>query len=471
MPESISDNKEKQPPKMVVVTNTKVSETEKSNRMDEIRSDEVQEILSHVPTWTIRWGITLIFFLIVMLLSLSWFVKYPDIISGSMILTTENAPIRLVSKTAGNITQISVHEGAMISAGDVISVVENSVSKEEILWLQNFSQEIEQLLIDSSFILSVLNSDFAFGELQSGYNNLSKACFDYQKLQLSTFEQVRMDALSAKIKNYTKLKAITKRQIRITKSELKNVKYVYDENLKLFNKGTISKMELYREESKYRQKQMELENLNKSIAEQQINMGNLEQELRGLQFNYSDKITTLKKEIKLYLNSVQSGLENWELTYRLTSPISGKLIYLSDWKNNQFITTNTPLFAIIPNNQDYVVNVQIPTSGYGKVKIGQQVRIRLNGFPAVEYGYLTGDIKSLGEISTNGIYLAKVNLPNGLLTSYNIEIEFTPEMEGSAEIITDDLRVLERLFIQFNKLAERKNKFIESQKESDKNNN
>ena len=143
-----------------------------------------------------------------------------------------------------------------------------------------------------------------------------------------------------------------------------------------------------------------------------------------------------------------------ESGYRLTAPIAGKLIYLSDWKNNQFITTNTPLFAVIPNNEDYVVNVQVPSGGYGKVKIGQQVRIRLNGFPAAEYGYLSGEIKSLGKISTEGVYLAKVNLLNGLKTSYNINIEFTPEMEGSAEVITDDLRVLERLFIQFNKLAE-----------------
>ena len=456
MPNPISHNPKEKQTKMVVLDKQVLQKKEVVNRMDEIRSDEVQEILSHVPRWTIRWGITLIFLLIVMLLSLSWFVKYPDIISGSMILTTENPPIRLVSKTSGNITQISVTEGSIISEGDVISVVENSVSKEEILWLRNYSKEVEQLLVDSSFILSILNSHYAFGELQSGYNNLSKACFDYQKLQLSTFELERMTALSVKIKNYTKLQTITKRQISITKSELKNVKYVYDENLKLFNKETISKMELYREESKYRNKQMEVENLNKSLAEQHINVGNLDQELRGLQFNYSDKITTLKKEIKLYLNSVQSGLENWALTYRLTAPVSGKLIYLSDWKNNQFVSINTPLFAIIPNNEEYVVNVQIPSSGYGKVEINQQVRIRLNGFPAAEFGYLTGEIKSLGEISTKGIYLAKVNLPNGLLTSYNIIIEFTPEMEGSAEIITDDLRVLERLFIQFNKLAERK---------------
>ena len=57
-------------------------------KIEQIRSDEVQEIISAVPSWMIRWGITLIFGLILMLVSLSWFIKYPDIIFGNAILTT-----------------------------------------------------------------------------------------------------------------------------------------------------------------------------------------------------------------------------------------------------------------------------------------------------------------------------------------------------------------------------------------------
>ncbi len=430
----------------------------------EIRSDEVQEILSAVPNWTIRWGITLIFTLIVILISLSWFVEYPDIISGSMVLTTENPPIRLVNKTSGKIRNLTLNEGDIVSEGQVIGTIESSVSNEEINWLRNYTLEVEQLLLDSSFSLGIMKSNYAFGDLQTAYNNLSKACFFYYKMQMNTYEKEKMKTLSEKIKNYTKLQFITKRQIKITKSELRNVKYVYDENLKLYNKETISKMELYNEESKFHQKQMELESLNKALAEQSINIDNLRQELRDLEFNYLDKISSLKKEIRLYLNNIQSGLENWELTYRLSSPIKGKLIYLSDWKNNQFIDANTPLFAVVPYDENYVVNVQIPSQGYGKVKLGQKVRIRLNGYPVAEYGYLTGVINSLADISTKGVYLAKVDLPKGLLTSYSIKVEFIPEMEGTAEIITDDLRVLKRLFIQFNKLSERK---IEKQIDDD----
>ena len=45
----------------------------------ELRSEEVQEILAKVPHWMLRWGNVLFLSLILMLLFLSWLIKYPDI--------------------------------------------------------------------------------------------------------------------------------------------------------------------------------------------------------------------------------------------------------------------------------------------------------------------------------------------------------------------------------------------------------
>jgi hypothetical protein len=52
-------------------------------------------------------------------------------------------------------------------------------------------------------------------------------------------------------------------------------------------------------------------------------------------------------------------------------------------------------------------------------------------------------------------YTAKVRLPDGLLTSYKRVLIYQPEMQGTAEIITEDLRVIERVFNQFRKIFDR----------------
>jgi mRNA-degrading endonuclease HigB of HigAB toxin-antitoxin module len=53
------------------------------------------------------------------------------------------------------------------------------------------------------------------------------------------------------------------------------------------------------------------------------------------------------------------------------------------------------------------------------------------------------------------MYTINVSLPNGLKTSYNKDLDFKAEMQGQADIITKDLRLIERIFNQFAKLFDK----------------
>ena len=55
----------------------------------------------------------------------------------------------------------------------------------------------------------------------------------------------------------------------------------------------------------------------------------------------------------------------------------------------------------------------------------------------------------------DGVYLIDVKLPEKLITSYNKEIVFKHEMRGTAEIITEDLSLIERFFHQFKEVFNR----------------
>jgi len=49
----------------------------------ELRSEEVQEVMGQIPAWIVRWGITLLFLVVVALLVGSCFFKYPDVITAA----------------------------------------------------------------------------------------------------------------------------------------------------------------------------------------------------------------------------------------------------------------------------------------------------------------------------------------------------------------------------------------------------
>ena len=97
-------------------------------------------------------------------------------------------------------------------------------------------------------------------------------------------------------------------------------------------------------------------------------------------------------------------------------------------------------------NEAYVGIINIPTQGFGKVKTGQEVRIKFANFPYQEYGQVNGIIKKISLLASEDTYRAEVALPYGLTTSYNKQLNFTPEMTGAAEIITEDLSMMERTF-------------------------
>ena len=114
---------------------------------------------------------------------------------------------------------------------------------------------------------------------------------------------------------------------------------------------------------------------------------------------------------------------------------------------NQNITVGDKVFSVIPENESTMVGrIIMPMQGSGKVKTGQKVNIKFYNFPYMEYGMVIGKVKSISLISSESNYIVEIDFPNGLKTNYGKVLLFSQEMKGSAEIITKDIRLLERFF-------------------------
>ncbi len=50
------------------------------------------------------------------------------------------------------------------------------------------------------------------------------------------------------------------------------------------------------------------------------------------------------------------------------------------------------------------------------------------------------------DISNNKVYIVGVEFPERLMTNYGIDLVFTEEMQGTSEIITADLSILQEFF-------------------------
>lgn len=98
----------------------------------ELRSEEVQDILGKIPPRIVRYGITWIFLIIIIVLVGSWFVKYSDVITGKAIITTTNPPIKIFCQKSGIIDSIYVKNGTYVKTGDVLLEINNTLKKKDI---------------------------------------------------------------------------------------------------------------------------------------------------------------------------------------------------------------------------------------------------------------------------------------------------------------------------------------------------
>ena len=174
-------------------------------------------------------------------------------------------------------------------------------------------------------------------------------------------------------------------------------------------------------------------------------------------------INGTKETVNLERNQLESfyqlkkAVKDWNLNYVFRTSIDGRVSFLQLWSENQNVNAGDNVFTIIPTKEKgFIGKVKAEALNSGKIKVGQKVNIRLTNFPDREFGVLNGIIKNIALTpDKDNDVLIDVALPNGLATSYKKQIVFQQEMSGSAEIVTEDLRLIERLLYQFRDIFKR----------------
>ena len=112
------------------------------------------------------------------------------------------------------------------------------------------------------------------------------------------------------------------------------------------------------------------------------------------------------------------------------------------------------MLSILPNEKAAIVGrMLVPATNSGKISSGQKVLIKLDNYRYQEFGIVEGRVQNISLTpDEKGNYYVDVILPKGLQTSYQKLLPFDKELKGNAEIVTQDLRLIERFFFQIRQL-------------------
>ena len=179
----------------------------------------------------------------------------------------------------------------------------------------------------------------------------------------------------------------------------------------------------------------------------------LAQKRQQLQEYHITKIDENEKYVSVLRESflnLRAQIHLWENTYLLISPVEGVVSFTKYWSANQSVVKDEPVVSIVPlNTGSFLGRIELKMQRSGKVKAGQLVNIKLSGYPYLEYGMVRGVVKSKSLVPSGDAYIIEIELPNGLTTLYGTKLEFNQNMQGTAEIITKDIRLLQKIVNPF----------------------
>ncbi len=133
--------------------------------------------------------------------------------------------------------------------------------------------------------------------------------------------------------------------------------------------------------------------------------------------------------------------------FRYPDVIKADIVVLAENISSQIDSVMNPdKYKVYKKQSQIIGRISLKYKDARKVAIGQKVNIRFENFPYMEFGYLKGKVKNISLMPSNENYSIEVELPQDMKTNYDIPLNFRQEMKGSAEIITEDMRLIQRFF-------------------------
>jgi multidrug efflux pump subunit AcrA (membrane-fusion protein) len=426
------------------------------NEQETRHSDDMQDIITTVPSWLLRWGITLFFGILVLIVGLAALIRYPDVISAQLKIDSPNSPKPVVSKIPGKLVKLLVTESENVKTGQALAYLESTANHDKVLTLlTNLKGLQQQVLQNKPFNSQLFNEadNIQFGELQSAYQTFFQEYLLYKSSVNDGFLVKKKSYLQKDLSFLGKQQQQLNAEKNIQQKDFDLAADEYGMHKKLAQEKVETPAELRQEESKYLAKKSSLSQTESAIITGDNNYVAKQSEVSEL----DNQVQEEKAKFLQALNSLISMADDWKSKYILSASQSGKLSFAGIVQENQVLTAGQEVFYVNPGNEQFFGEMAIAQSNMGKVKEGQQVLVKLKSYPFEEYGMIRGKIAYIAEVPyKDSIFMSRVDFKIKNSSDLRKPIHLKQGMMADAEIVTQDATILQRLTRSFFKIVHSK---------------
>ncbi|PWK77663.1 HlyD family secretion protein [Mucilaginibacter oryzae] len=410
-----------------------------------LHSDDMKDIVTAVPHWLLRWGISVFFFIVMLGIALSAFIRYPDILKARLTISSPDVAKPVVSKVSGKLVALFVTDKQKVKAGQTLAYLESTADHDRVLQLLKNLEQMQQDAIQNKPLTTYLptgENNMQLGELQSAYQTFFIEYLNYLSSVNSGFFIKKRKYLEGNLASITQQQQqlLVKKKIEQRDSAL--AQQNYDAARKLFNEKVETKAEFRQAESQYLSKKSPLIQTETSLINGKDSYASKQKELLEL----DNDIQQGRSKFLEALNSLISSAMGWKTKYVLSAPENGRVTFVRVVQPNSVLQIGQEVLYVNPGNEQFFGDMAIPQTNIGKVKVGQQVLIKLKGYPYQEFGMLRGTIKNIADIPyQDSVFASNVAISVGHSSDLKKPIHLKQGMTADAEIVTENATVLQRI--------------------------
>ncbi|REL25591.1 HlyD family efflux transporter periplasmic adaptor subunit [Thalassotalea euphylliae] len=347
------------------------------------------------------------------------------------VIVPDKGVIRVKSHTRGFISEMLVREQSLISFNQpALTITSQKVDSRGV--------DVNDTL-KKNYTLQVLNME----------EEIERA---NEKSKIKTR---RLHSLKSSLESEL---VLLERKIIIMDSRQATNKTIVDKMALLKNNGHSSELELSRQKDillKLNQDAITLQEKHISLKNK---ISEIEIDIDHSLLETQSRIAQLKRDINK-IKSLTAELY-FESSSEIVAPQTGLVTAILK-KVGQEVKPNDTLFSILPKGSHLEAVIYVPTSSFGFVEVGQDIRIRYHAFSFHHFGVFKGKIK---EVSTNVVYPEEsdissfikypsyrvvVSLEKEFVEAYGKKINLRAGMTLDADIIIGKRSLIEWVFEPF----------------------
>jgi|AntRauTorckE6833_2_1112554.scaffolds.fasta_scaffold12943_3 HlyD family secretion protein len=357
-----------------------------------------------------------------------------------------NAPKTVETKVSGKITRLFYDDTMPVEEGDVLAWLESTADHASVMQLSGVLDSLDVWLQSQAFgkiqDLGALNLK-NLGGLQAGFQQFEQVYREFLAYLPGAYYHDRKEILEEELAYTRQLMEHLEAQKIIQQTTLQFAEREYEAQKKLAEKDLIASLELERAESNFANQRLPLQQTESSIINNRMSQSAKMKEIMELNRQIEQQRSLFSQAVF----ALKSRVDDWKYNYLLTAPTTGTLLYAGIFQEKQTVDAGQELFIIHSESTEFFGELAISQQSFGKIEEGQQVLVRFNGYPHSEFGSVQAVIEYLSAIPVrDSLFYARVEFPEGLKTNYGYELTPKNGMTGSAEIITQDMRLIKRIY-------------------------